>query len=191
MSSTTPTTSTPFTLTRASLSDIPEIARLMYRCFPTLVREVLMGCNSEADLPRFIAFHEDEFRTHHHAVWVKVVDATSGRIAAASRWKVYPNAGTPADGGDKVMSWLDDERRAQAERILGSMNAAREQANPGGFVRTLMPGPPFIPLLLPPPPPPLSPPFSVPLVLEPQSTQKLTKLSLTLSYRPTYSLHKP
>lgn len=126
---------TPFTLSRASLPDIPEMAQLMYTCFPTLVREVLMGCDTEADLPKFIAVLEDELRVHHHAIWVKVVDKASGRIAAASLWKVYPNAGTPADGGEKVMTWLDGERRTMAERLVGIMNVARREANPDGFAR--------------------------------------------------------
>lgn len=140
------TTATPFALSRASLADIPEMARLMYACFPPFVRQILMGCQSEEDLPRYVAFLEDELRTHHHAVWVKVVDKASGRIAAASLWKVYPNAGIPADGGDAVMSWLEGEQRAAAEKLVGIMDAAKREANPEGFVRTFFF---FLPLHLP------------------------------------------
>lgn len=111
------------------------MARLMYRCFPAIVRELLMGCKNEDDLPKFTNLLEDEYRTHHHAVWIKVVDQASGEIAAASLWKVYPNAGTPKDGGDKVVSWLDEETRKQAEKLVGTMNVARREANPEGFVR--------------------------------------------------------
>lgn len=129
----------PFTLTRASVADMPEIARLMYRCFPPFVREVIMGCLSEADLPRWIGFLEDECRTHHHAVWIKVVDKASGRIVAAALWKVFANAGMPPTAEDQIVGWLDDARRAQAEHVVGAMVKGRKEALPGGFVRTLSP----------------------------------------------------
>lgn len=136
MSSTT--TTTPFTLSRASIEDIPELTRLMYKCFPLKVRECLMGIREshyDQELAQFIAFLEDEYRTHHHAVWIKVVDNATGIIAAASLWKIYPNAGTPRDGGEKIMPWLDEERRALAEKYVGGMNQSRMEAmKDTGFV---------------------------------------------------------
>lgn len=97
---TTTTTHPPFILSRASLSDIPEMTHLMYRCSPQFERELLMGCQSEDDLPKLVAHFEDKYCTHHHAVWLAqggrqglgtdhggiVVESVS-ECGVASRWR--------------------------------------------------------------------------------------------------------
>lgn len=92
-----------------------------------------MGCLSEADVPKATAHFEEELRTYHHGVWIKVVDKATGRIAAASLWKIYPNAGAPAD--EKPMAWLEGELLEKAKNLIGTMNEWRRKANPGGHVR--------------------------------------------------------
>ncbi|KAH9884420.1 acyl-CoA N-acyltransferase [Xylariomycetidae sp. FL2044] len=123
----------PFALSRATPDDMPEITRLEYVCFPPIVRELFMGCQTEDDLPRLSARHARLMATDRHDVWIKVVETRTRRIIAASNWKVYPN-GAPSSAGDTAPEWLRDEDRERAARMLGAMNEARRAANPGGFV---------------------------------------------------------
>lgn len=126
----------PFTLSRATEADMPEVIRLCWLSFPQIVRDLLMGCPTEDDLPRSVARYQEEMRADPHATWVKVVDGATGRIAAASHWRIFPGASAPAGADeDTPPPWLDDESRVKAEGILGEMTEARVKANPEGYVR--------------------------------------------------------
>lgn len=130
----------PFTLTRATEADMPEVIRLCWLSFPQIVRDLLMGCPTEDDLPRSVARYQEEVRSDPHATWVKVVDNASGRIAAASHWRIFPGASAP-EGSDEDTPppWLDDESRVKAQGILDEMTEARKKYNPDGYVRECYP----------------------------------------------------
>ncbi|KAI3394844.1 hypothetical protein diail_2181 [Diaporthe ilicicola] len=124
----------PFTLSRATEADMAEIVRLCWLSFPQVVRDALMGCPTEDDLPRSVARYQEEMRRDHFAVWIKVVDNSTGKIAAASHWKIFPSAPTPDAANEKPVPWLDDETRGLAQKILDEMNDARSKANSEGYV---------------------------------------------------------
>ncbi|KAK7931412.1 acyl-CoA N-acyltransferase [Apiospora marii] len=128
-----------FTLTRATPADMDEVARLEYDCFPAFIRAAFMGCRSEADLPRVADRFRDEMRTNVHDIWILVRDIESGRLAAASNWRVYLNGAAAQASDDAPMPWMaedggDGEALARARVVMGEMNAARKVANPEGFL---------------------------------------------------------
>ncbi|KAL1852888.1 hypothetical protein Daus18300_011970 [Diaporthe australafricana] len=125
--------SAPFTLARATEADMAEVARLCWLSFPQFVRDLLMGCPTEDDLPRSAARFREEMRTDHYAVWVKVVDNATGKIAAASRWRVFPGATAP-DPAEEALPWLEGEAREKAQGLLDEMSDGRRQHNPEGYV---------------------------------------------------------
>lgn len=130
----------PFTLSRATEADMPEVIRLCWLSFPQIVRDLLMGCPTEDDLPRSVARYQEEMRADAHALWIKVVDNDTGRIAAASHWRIFPGASAPAGADeDTPPPWLDDESRVKAQGILDEMTQARIKANPDGYVRECFP----------------------------------------------------
>lgn len=126
-----------FSLSRASTDDLPELAKVEYDCFPPVIREVFMGCRSEADLPRLAEHYAKEMRENPSVIWVKVVDQLSRKIVAASQWKVFPGSVVPESADDKPAEWLEGEDLKRMARIAQEMNEARRKANPGGYVREL------------------------------------------------------
>jgi len=95
----------PFVLQPAKKEDMKEILDLQYRCFPDLVRRVLMGCDSEADLPRLQAEYIEEMEESGSVVWHYVKDLASGRIIAASNWKIFLNRQAALRGEGKAPGW--------------------------------------------------------------------------------------
>lgn len=131
-------TSNRFALCRASPDDLPELARLQYKCFPPMIRELFMGCKTEADLPRLVQHHLKSMLQDPSDVWIKVTDQTTGRAVAASNWKVHVNGPVPASADDEAPEWLEGEALEKSMKMLQAFNEARRKANPGGFIRTLL-----------------------------------------------------
>lgn len=130
----------PFTLSRATEADMPEVIRLCWLSFPQVVRDLLMGASTEEDLPRSVAQYQKEMREDPHALWIKVVDNATGRIAAASHWRIFPGASAPPGADeDHPVPWLNDEDRVKAQKILDEMSEARLKSNPDGYVRECLP----------------------------------------------------
>ena len=124
-----------FSLSRASAADLAELARVQYRSFGPFMREIFMGCKSEADLPLITQKYASELAEDPHDLWIKVVDTASGNIVAGSNWKVYPNA-APDSSDDKLTEWLDGETRETAIKVLRKVTKVRKIANKeGGYIR--------------------------------------------------------
>ncbi|KAL8424178.1 hypothetical protein RB596_004136 [Gaeumannomyces avenae] len=125
-------------LSRATPADAVAIAAAEYTCFDDYIREVFMGLRSEADVPLLAARYARTMREGPHDVWIKVVDAESGTLAAASNWEVYPSR-MPDDAGDTTPDYLVDEAaRARSKLVMDGVNSARRRAmGPRGRVRRL------------------------------------------------------
>ncbi|KAI7150838.1 hypothetical protein KC316_g15515 [Hortaea werneckii] len=113
--------------------DMLELVQVAYDCFPPMIREMFMGCKSEADLPRLAEHYLKEVREDPFTIWLKVVDRATSKIVAGSQWKVFPSFG-PACADDKPAEWLEGKDLTKATQILEKMNAARRAANPNGYV---------------------------------------------------------
>jgi len=122
-----------FALSRASAADLPELTALEYRCFGPFVREIFMGCKTEADLPLITQKQASILANDPHDMWIKVVDMASGQIVAGSNWRVYPS-GAPESSDDTAAEWLDGEAREKATQIFDKWAKLRKDANPGGYV---------------------------------------------------------
>ncbi|KAL8420758.1 hypothetical protein RB594_003529 [Gaeumannomyces avenae] len=115
-------------LSRATPADAVAIAAAEYTCFDDYIREVFMGLRSEADVPLLAARYARTMREGPHDVWIKVVDAESGTLAAASNWEVYPSR-MPDDAGDTTPDYLVDEAaRARSKLVMDGVNSARRRA---------------------------------------------------------------
>ena len=83
-----PTTSGPFALSRATVSDMVEMVDLEYACFPPFIREAAMGITvPERDIPRIRQLYIDTMTSEPADIWIKVVDTSTGRMVAGSNWR--------------------------------------------------------------------------------------------------------
>lgn len=125
-----------FILSNVTIEDMPEITRLQYDCFtPTpFIRKKFLGCRTEEDIPRWNKEQEKTLREDNHDIWIKVVHKESGRLAAASNWRLYLKK-APMELDDQPPEWLDEEMHARSKAVLDEMNVLRREANPAGFLR--------------------------------------------------------
>lgn len=118
-----------FALVRATAHDIPEIVDLMYDAFEDFVRRVVMGCYSQDDMPKLVAQYIGEMQNDPSDIWIKVSDVNTGKIVAASNWKLCATASTPR-GVDEVKPWIQDEEAIELSRtVLERLNELRLKAN--------------------------------------------------------------
>ena len=127
----------PFTLARASEADINEIVQLQYNCFEEWIRRIFMGVHSPEDLPRCAQRFVEHMQNDPNDAWVKVMDKSTGRIVAASNWKVYVNGKTDGGVKDSPPEGLQGEDLEKSREIMEKVNQKKREANPGPFVRML------------------------------------------------------
>lgn len=125
----------PFTLARATEADVDEIAELQYDCFPEWIRRIFMGCHSREDLVRAKKDHLHRVQHDPNDIWVKVTDKKSGRIIAASNWKVYVNGKSGGGAQESVPEGLSGDDLKTSQAIMDKMNATKAKSMPGPFVR--------------------------------------------------------
>lgn len=126
----------PFSMSRATTSDMPELAALMFRTFRPWTTSRFMGCFSEDDLPRFVEKYQQTMAEDITDIWIKVVDNDTGKIAAAANWKLYL-------GSEKAQErirlqppeWLNEEWKKESKWLLEPLNEAKITANPDPFLR--------------------------------------------------------
>jgi hypothetical protein len=121
----------PFVLTRASPCDMLEIVRLMYDSFGQLTREAFMGTPNLSDLPKLESRYIEAMRADPTDIWIKVTDLASGRIVAASNWKLYlgPES-TKQRLRDEIPDCLaNNAARQEARAFLEPSNELRIKEN--------------------------------------------------------------
>ena len=128
----------PFILARATESDIDEIAELEYDCFPEFVRRLFMGCHSRADLKKCKDRHLKHMQDDPNDAWIKVTDKNSGRIVAASNWKLYVNGQSHGGAKEEPPEDLEGEDLKKSKEIFEKMNASKANRMPGPFIRWSM-----------------------------------------------------
>lgn len=124
----------PFSLSRVTADDMPELLDVQYEAFPDFVRLIFMGCHSKNDLPKLIPKYIEKTDTDSSDVWIKVTDNASGKIVAASNWKVFP--GKPSeDHADEPPEWLEGDEKEKSRLVIENMTEIRQKAMPGPYVR--------------------------------------------------------
>ena len=127
-------TEAPFSLSRVTLEDMPELLDVQYDAFPEFVRVTFMGCHSKDDLPKLIPRYIEKLEKDPSDVWIKVTDNATGRIIAASDWKVFP--GKPSEhNADEPPEWLEGEEKENSQKVIEQMTEIRRKAMPGPYVR--------------------------------------------------------
>lgn len=117
-----------FTLYRALPSDAAELVDVQFRTFTDeVLREIFMGPDTPEGHENLQKHFVKTMKEDASDVWIKAVDPVTGKIAAASNWKVYQNA-VPEHKREADHSWLKDQpeklQRAQAawDTIFKSRN---------------------------------------------------------------------
>lgn len=126
----------PFILARATESDIDEISELEYDCFPEWVQRMFMGCYSRDDLKKVKQRHIKIMQDDPNDVWVKVTDKKSGRIVAASNWKLYVNGQSHGGAKEEPPEGLEGEDAKKSRELMEKMNATKADRMPGPFIRS-------------------------------------------------------
>jgi hypothetical protein len=132
------TNSPPFVLSRASEDDLEEIISLQYECFPQLLREIFMGTKTRDDLPKLLKLSLEEVQQQPEDIWIKVVERSSGKIIAASNWKVYANG--PSRNSTGAPTWLEGELAQTSSSVYEEFGRERLKALPGPHVCKYLPG---------------------------------------------------
>lgn len=125
----------PFALSRATLTDLTELTSLEYDCFPPFVRKIFLGCHSRDELPKIEEVYAEKMRDDRHDIWIKAMDRESGKIIAASNWKIHVNGNSDGGIGDHPPPWLKGEEFEQSKQICEQMEEVRRRCMPGPFVR--------------------------------------------------------
>lgn len=137
-----------FTLHRAAATDLPAILDAEYDSFVEPIRTLVLGAPDKTYLPRLVKHSQEELRGNPHLIWLYVRDESSGKIVAASNWKIFLGPGWEQSGhaDDTVVQWLGKdgvgtaEDKQTSEALLERMNARRLAAvGGGGFVRECLP----------------------------------------------------
>ncbi len=131
--------SSPFVLSRVSISDLPELVFLEFDCFPPFIRSIFLGCDTKDELFKIQRVYAQNMQDDPHDIWTKVVDRESGKIIAASNWKVHINGTSNGGVGDEPLPWLDAETYDKSKEICDKMKVARANSMPGPFIRMYRP----------------------------------------------------
>lgn len=114
--------STPtFALSKAEPSDMQETAILQFKVFTEpIIRDVFMGPDTPAG---HSALANMFVRTMHEDAsdyWIKVVDPSTGKIVAASNWKIHQSLvkGVVDDEDPAWLAEFDEERIERTRKVL-------------------------------------------------------------------------
>ena len=125
----------PFLLSRATEDDIEEIIDLQYDCFPPHLCVIFMGCYSKADLHKIQKKYVETMKDDPSDIWIKVVDSASGKIIAASNWKIHLNHEDPNRPAEEPAEWLEGSDLEQSQKITSQFNETRAKFMQEPFIR--------------------------------------------------------
>lgn len=124
-----------FALTRASNADTLAITEVLYLSFDHFARENFFGIPTRAELPKLADSYTKTMATDPADVWIKVVDMSTGMVAAVSNWKAYIGPETAISRvQEEPKDWVQGEVLQKQRLLMEPMNLARTRANPGPFM---------------------------------------------------------
>ena len=111
------------------------MVNLQYDCFDEFVREIFLGCTSREDLPKIKNKYVKTMMRNSNDIWVKVTDQATGKIIAASNWRLYINGVPPNISTHEVPEWLAGGSLETANKFIKQFNEVRAKSMPGPFMR--------------------------------------------------------
>lgn len=131
----------PFLLSRASTrEDFTRIVACEYAAFTDpVLREIFMGPDTPAGHANLAAFYHKLSCTHPGDMWIKVEEKETGRIVAASNWRVYVG-GVPETEEELGWEWLQGEENREklerAKKYIQKIMDTRKRLFVGPYCRT-------------------------------------------------------
>ncbi|KAI4718001.1 hypothetical protein E4T48_05761 [Aureobasidium sp. EXF-10727] len=108
----TPNPSTPpFTLSRATTpQDFTSIVACEFRTFhETFIRDIFMGPDTASNQSRLAAYYHNILHTNTADIWIKVTERETGKIVAASNWRVHMGFVPEHEEEDLGWEWLEGD----------------------------------------------------------------------------------
>ncbi|KAF2220741.1 hypothetical protein BDZ85DRAFT_267075 [Elsinoe ampelina] len=132
----------PFTLSRVDERDFAEIIEVQYRSFPDpWVRDVFVGPDTPENKERLRKEHIQRSKDEPQDYWIKVTDKTTGKIIAASNWKINPSIVPDHDKYEPTeFSWLqnDPKKLEKASNYIRTMIETRKKCFTEPYVQLYM-----------------------------------------------------
>ncbi|KAF4556601.1 Hypothetical protein D9617_1g084790 [Elsinoe fawcettii] len=121
----------PFTLSRVEDDDFPELIDVELRSFTDqVIRDTYIGPDTpegrEAHRQKYLGIRKREMQDF----WIKVTEKSTGKIVAASNWKICPNRIPNHDESESLeFPWLKDEpeKREKAREKISEIIESRKQ----------------------------------------------------------------
>jgi hypothetical protein len=123
-------TSSPFVLSRATLSDMDAIIACEFRTFTdTFIREVFMGHDTPAGHANLSSHYQNILRTNPADVWIKVEEKATGKIVGASNWRVHMSNVPEHEEEDLGWGWLegDEEKMRKVKEVIREITETRRK----------------------------------------------------------------
>lgn len=95
-----------------------------------------MGCSSEEDIPKFVEMQAKIMKDHPADLWIKVIDNDTGKIIAATNWRLYLGPQESLERKeDEVPPWRSEEDKERSLELIGPLNESRKEMGKGPFLR--------------------------------------------------------
>lgn len=120
---------------------MPEIIDVEFRTFTNpVLQEIFMGPDTPAGRKALAEKYAGYMKTDFSDFWTKVVDAGTGRIIAASNWKIYQSAVPDHDKTDVETPWLEGqtEKLERARKALAAMVQTRKKFMTEPYLREFL-----------------------------------------------------
>ncbi|TKX18257.1 acetyltransferase (GNAT) domain-containing protein 13 [Elsinoe australis] len=121
----------PFTLSPLREEEVAELVVLEFKTFPNpVIQDTFMGPNTPSGHEMVRQRYLRTMKSDPHDYWIKVTDKATGKIIAASNWKICQSTIPDHETSeDTSYTWLQDkpERLAVAQRIMGDVIKARKE----------------------------------------------------------------
>ncbi|GAM83902.1 hypothetical protein ANO11243_018920 [Dothideomycetidae sp. 11243] len=118
-----------FHLCRAGPEDMPAIVAIMFHQFrDPMSHDKFMGPDTPEQHKWLARYLGNLSEQNPHDYWIKIVDNPTGKLIAASNWRIHPSV-TPEPFEDTALPWLHnkEERRAEAVKRLTNIMTMRKR----------------------------------------------------------------
>ncbi|KAF2089230.1 hypothetical protein K490DRAFT_63367 [Saccharata proteae CBS 121410] len=118
-----------FIITRLTEADVQQHIKLQHRAFAALdARVAILGHDDEVSNEKARERVLKDMQEEAGSVWLKAVEAGTGRLAGVAHWQIYANwVPMPAPLTPFHVDWLEGEEKAVSEQIMDKIMSQREE----------------------------------------------------------------